>query len=158
MTTSSKATLDKHFEGRAVTDGWDVLVSYAEGPLNLLLQDRWAKKLKTTGIPIPISYDLDMFDPPLHVELHYTVQLSAPSLSFDTSAGKAKLVIDIDGSVYGVQNGVKNKKVTQLQHGYQLEVDVPIAYVTGDSTEHTVNASMPCDTGCFANSESIITS
>lgn len=137
----SKDSLEKSIRGTNSTDGWDVMVAYQEGPLNTLLAEHWGKKMGKETIPIKEIIPVDD-DTVLH--MYYDITLSAPSLTFAASGenGHATLKFDINGTYYTVIGDSKPKKVHTIpQDEYGLEMNVPIASVTGDGKEHQVSAT-----------------
>lgn len=147
MTLPTKQELAAAMSGCKTTDGWDVLVSYSEGPLNTLLKEKWGKHM-TASYVFSVPYDdMDDGDDDPHLvkkHTHFDLKLSEPRLQFDSAIGDgfAILTMELDGHFYTVRDGEKPKRTHEIPHDtYQLEFSVPINVVKADETNSKVWAA-----------------
>ncbi|KAJ5573861.1 uncharacterized protein N7459_008288 [Penicillium hispanicum] len=159
----SKADFHAAIQYVDATDGWDVMVCYAQDPLNHLLQQAWGKSPKFGNVTFKHTETLSK-ETKLVITRDFNLSLSSPVLQFEASEGhsQAILVMTING-LY-TNNLTKDGKpldkpetVHIARDVYQLRVFLPIAAVSGD-TVHKLDESKTTEVAMifhFANEEAV---
>ncbi|KAJ5348579.1 uncharacterized protein N7506_001832 [Penicillium brevicompactum] len=127
------------------TDGWDVMVSYSQDPLNALLQEAWGKCPKFSNVSFKHSETINKATKITMIR-DFTLDLSSPVLQFDASESQSRaiLVMVINGS-YKTTVFQNEKPIGQpgtdhiAKDAYQLKVFLPIAGISGDTVHKPGN-------------------
>ncbi|TEY81693.1 hypothetical protein BOTCAL_0032g00360 [Botryotinia calthae] len=117
-----------------VTDSWDMMVAYAQNPLNRSLSKVWDRKGEFTRLTysFQVTYDTVVIDQ------NFVVDLGAPSLQFDTTSDMAIAILTMmvngtittDTTIAGEKHPGTPKAIPK--DVYQLQVTVPIVGITGN--------------------------
>lgn len=115
-----------------VTDSWDMMVAYAQDPLNRSLSKAWDKKGEFTKIQFSIRNTYDV----IVIDQDFVVDLGAPSLQFNTTADIpiAVLTMTVNGTITTTISEEKHPGTPKIipKDVYQLQVTVPIVGITGN--------------------------
>ncbi|TGO69563.1 hypothetical protein BOTNAR_0009g00100 [Botryotinia narcissicola] len=113
-----------------LTDSWDMMVAYAQDPLNRSLSKVWDKKGEFTKIQFSIRNTYDV----IVIDQDFIVDLGAPSLQFNTTTNVPIAVLTM------IVNGTITTTISEEKHLgtpktipkdiYQLQVTVPIVGIT----------------------------
>ncbi|KAK6595587.1 hypothetical protein H4I96_09906 [Botrytis cinerea] len=117
-----------------VTDGWDMMVAYAQIPLNRSLSKAWDRKAEFTKL----TYSFQVIYDTVVIDQNFVVDLGAPSLQFDTTSDMAIAILTMmingtvttDTTISGVKTPGTPKAIPK--DVYQLQVTVPIVGITGN--------------------------
>ncbi|TGO22558.1 hypothetical protein BPAE_0163g00190 [Botrytis paeoniae] len=115
-----------------VTDSWDMMVAYAQDPLNRSLSKAWDRKGEFTKIQFSIRNTYDV----IVIDQDFVVDLGAPSLQFNTTADIpiAVLTMTVNGTITTTISEEKHPGTPKTipKDIYQLQVTVPIVGITGN--------------------------
>ncbi|KAF7935250.1 uncharacterized protein EAE97_008157 [Botrytis byssoidea] len=115
-----------------VTDSWDMMVAYAQDPLNRSLSKVWDKKGEFTKIQFSIRNTYDV----IVIDQDFVVDLGAPSLQFNITADIpiAVLTLTVNGTITTSISEEKHPGTPKTipKDIYQLQVTVPIVGITGN--------------------------